>query len=45
MVLREGSMKGLGWIIVAAMTLIVSGCESVGRVPDSAAYLAYARRR
>jgi len=36
MVLREGSMKGLGWIIVAAMTLIVSGCESVGRVPDSA---------
>lgn len=28
-------MNGLRWIIVAAMTLIVSGCESVGEVTPS----------
>jgi polysaccharide export outer membrane protein len=28
-------MNGLRWIIVAAMTLIVSGCESVGEVAGS----------
>src|SRR4029077_11573167 len=32
---REGRMNGLRWIVVAAVTLVVSGCESVGQAPDS----------